>query len=120
MKEIFDFSKNSAYELRCVNCLSRSNIHSTHFGIEAIANITAKIWNKIPNVIKEASSITVFKSKIRKRVPLQTLQNICGISVFYIINNSLVSIHNSLVSIHNSLVSIHNSLVSIHNSLVSI
>ena len=64
MKEIFDFSKNSAYELRCVNCLSRSNIHSTHFGIEAIANITAKIWNKIPNVIKEASSITVFKSKI--------------------------------------------------------
>ena len=31
MNEIFDFSKNYAYELRCGgNCLSRSNIHSTH------------------------------------------------------------------------------------------
>ena len=39
MNKIFDFSKNSAYELRCGNCLSRSHIHSTHFWIESIANI---------------------------------------------------------------------------------
>ena len=69
MNEIFDFSKNYAYELRCGNCLSRSNIHFTHFGIESIANIAAKIWNKIPNKIKEACSLTVFKSKIKKWVP---------------------------------------------------
>ena len=49
MNEICDFSKNYAYELRCGNWLSRSNIHSTHFGIEFIANIAAKIWNNIPN-----------------------------------------------------------------------
>ena len=45
MNNIFDFSKNCANELRCGNCLSGSNIHSTHFGIESIANIAAKIWN---------------------------------------------------------------------------
>ena len=56
MNEIFYFSKNYAYELRCGNCLSISNIHSTHFGIKSIANIAAKIWNKIPNKIKEACS----------------------------------------------------------------
>ena len=61
MNEIFDFSKNYAYELRCGNCLSRSNIHSTDFGIEFIANIAAKIWNKVPNEIKEACSVTGFK-----------------------------------------------------------
>ena len=66
MNKIFDFSNNYAYELRCSNYLSRSNIHSTHFGIEAIAIIAVKIWNKIPNNIKEACSLTVFKSKIRK------------------------------------------------------
>ena len=69
MNKIFDYSKNYAYKLRCDNCLSRSNIHSTHFGIESIANIAAKIWNKIPNEIKEACSLTVFKSKIKKWVP---------------------------------------------------
>ena len=69
MNRIFYFSKNSACELRCGNCLSRSNIHSTHFGIESIANIAPKIWNKIPNEIKEASSLSVFKSNIKLWVP---------------------------------------------------
>ena len=61
MNEIFDFSKNYAYELKCGNCLSSSNIHSTHFGIESIANIVANMWNKIPNEIKEACSLAVSK-----------------------------------------------------------
>ena len=69
MNEIFDFSKNYTYELRSGNCFSRSNIHSAHFEIESIANIAAKTWNKIPNEIKEACSLTVFKSKIKKWVP---------------------------------------------------
>ena len=69
MNNIFDFSKNYANELTCGNCLSGSNIHSTHFGIESIANIAAKIWNKIPNEMKEACSLTVFKTKIKKWVP---------------------------------------------------
>ena len=69
MNKIFDYSKNYAYKLRCDNCLSRSNIHSTHFGIESIANIAAKIWNKMPNQIKETCSLTIFKSKIKKWVP---------------------------------------------------
>ena len=54
MNDIFDFSKNYGYGLRCGNFLSRSNIHSINFGIESIANIAAKVWNKIPNEIKEA------------------------------------------------------------------
>ena len=69
MNKIFNFSKNSAYELRYGNYLSRSTIHSTHFGIESIANIAAKIWNKIPNKSKKQaplqSSLTVFKIKIK-------------------------------------------------------
>ena len=64
MNENFDFSKNYVYGLRCGNCLTRSNIHATHFGIESIANIAAKIWCKMPNEIKEACSHTVFKYKI--------------------------------------------------------
>ena len=61
-----DFVGLALKGLRCGNCLSRSNIHSTHFEIEIISNITAKMWNKIPNEIKEATSLTAFKSKIKK------------------------------------------------------
>ena len=70
MNEIFDFSKSSTYELQYVsNCLSRSNIDSTHFGIESVAKIAAKTCYEIPNKIKEASSRTVFKIRIKKWVP---------------------------------------------------
>ena len=46
-------------------CPDQTSILHTHFGIESIARIAGKIWNKIPNEIKEASSLTVFKSKIK-------------------------------------------------------
>ena len=69
MNKIFDFSKDYAYELRCGNSLSRSNIQSTHFGIQSIVDIAAKIWNKISNDFKEASFVTVFKSKTKKWLP---------------------------------------------------
>ena len=65
MKEVFDISKNATYEWRCGNYLSRSSIHYLHFGIDFIANIAAKIWN---TKIKEASYLTIFKSKIIKWV----------------------------------------------------
>ena len=61
MNEIFDFSKNYAYELRCGNCLSRSNIHSMHFGIESIAIIAAKYGIK-------------YLTKPKKHAPLQFLK----------------------------------------------
>ena len=57
------------------NCLSELNNRVVRLkcllnsinGCES--NIAAKIWNKIPNEIKEACSLTVFKSKIKKWVP---------------------------------------------------
>ena len=58
-----DFQSRFSAFLVKDNCLSRSNIHSTHFGIESIANIAARIGNKRPNEIKEARSLIVFKSK---------------------------------------------------------
>ena len=66
MNKIFDFSKNSAYELRCGNCLSRSHIHSTHFWIESIANI--EYGKKYPK--KGIKYLT----KSKKHAPLQFLK----------------------------------------------
>ena len=64
--------------LRCDNSLSRSNNNSTHFGIESIINVTAKICNKMPNEVNKVSSLTDFKSKFI-RVVLYFIVSIAAI-----------------------------------------
>ena len=57
------------------NCLSELNnrVVRLKYLLNSIngceSNTAAKIWNKIPNEIKEACSLTVFKSKTKKWVP---------------------------------------------------
>ena len=62
MNEILDFFKSSPYDLTCGNSLARSNIHSTRFGIESIANIATKIPNKI-----KGAPLKFFKVKLKNR-----------------------------------------------------
>ena len=89
MNEVFDFSKRSACKLGCGNCFVKSNIQSRHFGIKSIANIVAKILNKIPKELKEASSVTIFQSKFKKWVNrfdlLDFVKHIKGTWVLFII-----------------------------------
>ena len=51
------------------NHLARKNIRTTQYGIESVSNLGAKLWNLLPGKIKNSSSLTVFKNKIRKWVP---------------------------------------------------
>ena len=65
MNKIFNFSKNYAYGLRYGNFLSRSNIHSMHFGIESIANITAKNGIKYLAKLKMLAPSQFLKVKLK-------------------------------------------------------
>ena len=53
MKEIFIFHENPTCNLRSGNYLTRRNIHTTHYGIETISNLGAKIWDLLPEEIKK-------------------------------------------------------------------
>ena len=66
MKEIFIFHENPTYNLRSGNHLTRRNIRPTHYGIETISNLGAKIWDLLPEEIKNTSSLSVFKTKMKK------------------------------------------------------
>ena len=66
MKERFVFQENETYNLGCGNHLPRKNIRTTQYGIESVSNLGAKLWNLLPGEIKNSSSLTVFKNKIRK------------------------------------------------------
>ena len=41
------------------------NIHTRYFGTGTITNLGPKIWKIVPDEIKNASSLLVFKSRIK-------------------------------------------------------
>ena len=69
MEEIFVFHENLTYNLRSGDHLTRRNIRTTHYGIEAISNLGAKTWDLLPEETKNDSSLSVFKTKIKKWIP---------------------------------------------------
>ena len=78
MKEIFVFREGDTDNLRSGNHLARKNIRTTQYGIESVSNLGAKLWwNLLPREIKNSSSLTVFKNKIRKWTPEKCPCKLC-------------------------------------------
>ena len=77
MKEIFNFSDNNNYNLRSGTHLNRPTVQTTHFGTESITNLGAKIWELVPQNIKEGSSLFIFKNKVKKWIPQNCLCRLC-------------------------------------------
>ena len=69
MTEIFRFSKNSVCSLRSGIQLEKPVINTVQFGSESTVYLGAKIWGLIPENIKSAESVDIFKSKIKNWVP---------------------------------------------------
>ena len=77
MSEVFIFEENTAYNLRIGSHLQRSNTHTIHYGVESISTLGAKIWNLIPDDIKESKTLNIFKRKIKKWTPEQCPCRLC-------------------------------------------
>ena len=83
MKEIFVFQENETYNLRSGNQLARINIQTMQYVIESASNLGAKLWNLLPGEIKIGSSLTVFRNKVKIRIPEKCPYKLCQT---YIIN----------------------------------
>ena len=84
MKEIFVFQECDTYNLRSGNHLARKNIQTTQYGIESqsVSNLGAKLWNLLPaRELKDSSSLTVFKNKIRNWIPEKCPCKLCQIYI---------------------------------------
>ena len=81
MNDVFQFGKNSAYELRSGNHLQRTNIQTVHFGSESIKTLGAKIWDLIPAEIKASKSLMIFKKKIKNWTPKSRPCRLCRIYI---------------------------------------
>ena len=66
------------YELRGNNFLER-RIKSVRYGNESISSLTQKIWEILPNEIKDSDTLQIFKAKIKKWVPVECPYRLCKI-----------------------------------------
>ena len=76
MKFIFLPSTNH-YNLRNERAFKIENIKTVRYGSETISFWGPKIWELIPNEIKNAMSLQEFKSKIRQWKPTKCTCRIC-------------------------------------------
>ena len=65
MNEVFNFQENESYNLRSGIHLASRNTHTAHFGTDTISSLGPKLWKLIPDKIKHAPTLTVFKAEIK-------------------------------------------------------
>ena len=65
MNDIFQLRAVS-YSLRSQTDLARPNVNSKHFGISSLRYMAAKVWDMVPNDMKNVNDIETFKNNIIK------------------------------------------------------
>ena len=77
MKEVFIFKENEAYSLRSGKHLARRNMRTTQYGTHSVSNLGAKIWELLPEEIKNSPTLFIFKNKIKKWIPEKCPCKLC-------------------------------------------
>ena len=67
------------YELRGNNFLERRRVKSVRYGTESTSSLASKIWEILPNEIKDSYSLHIFKAEIKKWVPVECPCRLCKI-----------------------------------------
>ena len=65
------------YDLRSDNLLVRRRVKSVRYGTESITFLAPKIWEILPNEIKDSGTLQIFKSKIKRWVPVDCPCKLC-------------------------------------------
>ena len=65
MKDIFA-EQNTGYDLRHGNDSQHPKVLTTTCGIETTSFLGNRLWSTLPNTIKQASTLPIFKSHIKR------------------------------------------------------
>ena len=76
MQDLFVDNANP-YDLREKRCCETTNIRTVSYGTETIRYRGPKTWDLVPSHIKEAKSLSEFKSKIIAWKPLECTCRLC-------------------------------------------
>ena len=64
LNEIFQ-SRTSSYNLRKKSSFYVRQVHSVYHGTESLSCLSQKIWELVPEEIKQSESLDILKSKIK-------------------------------------------------------
>ena len=78
--ELFE-QRNENYNLRNNNPFTIPAVSTVHHGSESISFLGPKIWNLLPDNIKNAESLNVFKTKIKSCKPETCPCRLCRVYV---------------------------------------
>ena len=79
MNEIFTLKESSRYPSKQI--FTTSNVRTVTYGTNTISHIGPKIWLILPDDIKGAISLQIFKKKIRQWKPLGCPCRLCKIYI---------------------------------------
>ena len=74
LNEVFE-PRQCNYDLRGNNFLERRRVKSMRYGSESF--LVPKIWEILPNEIKDSDTPQIFKAKIKKWVPVECPCRLC-------------------------------------------
>ena len=77
MNEVFPLKTPLNYELRRPREFYTRPIRTVHYGTESIGFLAPKIWEIVPDNIKESSTIIEFKRKIKGWIPTNCPCRLC-------------------------------------------
>ena len=80
MCDIFE-TRNINYNLRSQTDFAGTNVNTTSFGLNSLRYLATKIWDIVPNEIKLAKNLDLFKEKIRKWEPKGCHCRLCKVYV---------------------------------------
>ena len=65
---MFEFI-NKNYNLRNVSILKWKRYFTVHYGSESLVSLATKIWELVPDSIREVKTLPIFKNKIKAWTP---------------------------------------------------
>ena len=80
MSDLFSF-RNTGFNLRGGSKLKSNTAKTVYYGTESISNLAPKIWEQVPDEIKDSTSLKSFKLKIKSWGPNSCPCRICKIYV---------------------------------------
>ena len=81
MKKVFNFQENERCNLLSGIYLAGRNMHIAHFGNVTILSLGPEFWKLIPDKIKHASTLLVFKANIKSWTINNFPRRLCKIFV---------------------------------------
>ena len=78
INSLFEFT-NKNYNLRNASVLKRKRYSTVDYGIGSLLSLAPKIWELVPDSIREVKALSIFKNKIKTRTTDKCPCRLCKI-----------------------------------------